>query len=181
MTEKPDVPPGKKPASRTRRRATVRHSAARLSAVQALYQIEFSGSPVNTVIEEFRLHRLGAADVEVSGGAKANDVLFQELVRGSISRQEEIDVHVGSTLDDSWPLERIATVMRCILRVGTFELITRLDVPVRVVVKEYVDLAHSFFSGGEPGMVNGVLDKLAHRLRPGELEARLERREKSPE
>jgi len=90
MTETPDVPPGKKPASRTRRRATVRHSAARLAAVQALYQIEFSGSPVNTVIEEFRLHRLGAADVEVSGGAKANDVLFQELVRGAISRQEEI-------------------------------------------------------------------------------------------
>ena len=112
---------------------------------------------------------------------KYPDVLFQGLVRGAISRQEEIDVHVGSALDDSWPLERIAVVMRCILRVGTFELISRFDVPARVVVKEYVDLAHSFFSGGEPRMVNGVLDKLAHQLRPGELEARLERREKSSE
>lgn len=179
MTETPDVQPGKKPASRTKRRATVRHSAARLAAVQALYQIDFSGTSVNAVIEEFRLHRLGSADQEVSGGAKANDVLFQELVRGTISRQDEIDVHVGEALDDSWPLDRIAIVMRCILRVGTFELISRFDVPARVVVKEYVDLAHSFFSEGEPGMVNGVLDKLAHLLRPGELEARLERREKS--
>ncbi len=181
MTETPDVHPGKKPASRTKRRATVRHRAARLAAVQALYQIDFSGASVNAVIEEFRVHRLGAADQEVSGGAKANDVLFQELVRGAISRQDEIDVHVGEALDDSWPLDRIAIVMRCILRVGTFELISRFDVPARVVVKEYVDLAHSFFSGGEPGMVNGVLDKLAHLLRPGELEARLERREKSSE
>ncbi|NKB21152.1 MAG: transcription antitermination factor NusB [Alphaproteobacteria bacterium] len=181
MTEKPDVQSGKKPASRTRRRATIRHSAARLAAVQALYQIEFSGSPVNGVIEEFRLHRLGAADEEVSGGAKANDVLFQELVRGAISRQEEIDGHIEAVLDDSWPLDRIAIVMRCILRVGTFELVSRFEAPARVIVKEYVDLAHSFFSGGEPGMVNGVLDKLASQLRPGELEARLERQEKSSE
>ncbi|MBK18334.1 MAG: transcription antitermination factor NusB [Rhodospirillaceae bacterium] len=181
MTEKSDVSAGKRKTSRTRRRATVRHSAARLAAVQALYQIDFSDSPVNTVIEEFRLHRLGAADAEVSGGAKANDVLFQELVRGAISRQDEIDTHISNALDPAWPLERIAIVMQCILRVGTFELISRFDVPARVVVKEFVDLAHSFFSGGEPGMVNGVLDKLAHQLRPGELETSLEQQENSSE
>ena len=82
-------------------------------------------------------------------------------------------------LDERWPLKRLPIVMRCILRLGTFELISKLEVPAGVVVKEYVDLAHSFFSGKEPGMVNGVLDGLAHQLRPGELEARLERREKS--
>ena len=180
MTEKPDVSSGRKQGSRGRRRATDLYTAARLAAVQALYQIAFSGSSVSTVIEEFRLHRLGQLDEEVSGGAVAKDCLFQELVRGTSNRQEEIDVHITSVLDESWPIERLAIVMRCILRIGTFELISRFEVPAGVVVKEHVDLAHSFFSGKEPGMVNGVLDKLAHQLRPGELEARLEGHEKPP-
>lgn len=160
-------------------RITALYRAARLAAVQALYQIEFSDSTEHVVIDEFRLHRFGQADEEVSGGQKINEVLFQELVNGTSKCREKIDGHIILVLDERWPLKRLPIVMRCILRLGTFELISKLEVPAGVVVKEYVDLAHSFFSGKEPGMVNGVLDGLAHQLRPGELEARLERREKS--
>lgn len=183
MTDKPDFSSNKRAGS-GHNRIIALYSAARLAAVQALYQIEFSGSTESgstesAVIEEFRLHRFGQADEEVSGGQKTNDYLFQELVHGTSNCREEIDRHITSVLDERWPLKRLAIVMRCILRLGTFELISRFEVPAGVVVKEYVDLAHSFFAGKEPGMVNGVLDSLAHQLRPGELEARLERREKS--
>ena len=98
MIENPDVQSGTKPTSRGGRRTTLRHSAARLAAVQALYQIDFSGSTVNAVIDEFRLYRLDGTDKEVSGGAKANDVLFQNLVRGAVSRKEEIDTHIVHNL-----------------------------------------------------------------------------------
>ena len=115
--------------------------------------------------------------------------LFYQLCGVSVQVMEALSVQlvlnpssglvIILVLDERWPLKRLPIVMRCILRLGTFELISKLEVPAGVVVKEYVDLAHSFFSGKEPGMVNGVLDCLAHQLRPGELEARLERREKS--
>ena len=178
MKDKPDFSSSRGSGSRANNIIAL-YSAARLAAVQALYQIEFSGSTENAVIEEFRLHRFGQADEEVSGGQRTNDCLFQELVHGTSNCREEVDGRITSVLDQRWPLKRLPIVMRCILRLGTFELISKLEVPAGVVVKEYVDLAHSFFSGKEPGMVNGVLDNLAHQLRPGELEARLERREKS--
>ena len=178
MIDKPDFSLSRGAGSKPSRIINL-FSAARLAAVQALYQIEFSGSAENAVIEEFRLHRIGQADGEVSGGQKVNNFLFQELVNGSSKYREEVDEKIISVLDETWPLKRLPMVMRCILRLGAFELIYKLEVPAGVVVKEYVDLAHSFFSGKEPGMVNGVLDKLARQLRPGELEARLERREKT--
>ena len=177
MKDKPDFSSSGGSGSRPKRIIAL-YRAARLGAVQALYQIEFSGSTENVVIEEFRLHRFETVDKEVDGGQKPNDCLFQELVTGTSKCLEQIDEYVTSALDKSWPLKRLPIVMRCILRMGTFELLSKVEVPAGVVVKEYVDLANSFFSGKEPGMVNGVLDTLAHQLRPGELEARLERREK---
>ena len=177
MINKPDFSLSRGVGSKPNRKIAF-YRASRLAAVQALYQIEFSGSNENAVINEFRLHRFETVDEEFNGEQQPNDRLFQELVTGTSKYLEQIDQYIISTLDKSWPLKRLPIVMRCILRMGTFELISKVEVPAGVVIKEYVDLANSFFSGKEPGMVNGVLDTLAHQLRPGELEARLERREK---
>ena len=111
------------------------------------------------------------ADIEASRGAKANEALFKELVRGTEIRVAEIDRRLRPLLAEGWKLERLEILLRCILRLGAFELITRYKVPAVVVIKEYVDLADAFFSTGEPGVVNGILDRIAREVRPGELEA----------
>ena len=76
---------------------------------------------------------------------------------------------LSEALAADWPPERLQVILRCILLVGTCELVARRNTPARVVIAEHVDLAHAFFAGAEPGMVNAVLDRLARRLRPGEL------------
>ena len=160
------------PGARARsRRSAARRSATRLAAVQALYQIDLTGSEVDGVVEEFRQHRLGVDD-EDSEMEKADKRLFAELVTGVMARRAELDALLATALVEGWSLDRLEVVLRCILRLGTFELMARRRVPARVVISEHVDLAHAFFSGGEPGMVNGVLDRLARSLRPGELEAK---------
>lgn len=160
------------PGARARsRRSAARRSATRLAAVQALYQIDLTGSEVDGVVEEFRQHRLGVDD-EDSEMEKADKRLFAELVTGVMARRAELDALLATALVEGWSLDRLEVVLRCILRLGTFELMARSRVPARVVISEHVDLAHAFFSGGEPGMVNGVLDRLARSLRPGELEAK---------
>lgn len=164
--------PSSGPVRRARRSGTVRHSAARLAAVQALYQIEITGALTGSVIDEFVEHRLGAADVEASRGARANEALFRQLVRGAAVRGSDIDERLAPLLAQGWSIERIDVILRNILRLGAFELMARPEAPARVVVKEYVDLADAFFSGGEPGVVNAILDRLARELRPGELEGR---------
>lgn len=162
----------REPGARARsRRSAAQRSATRLAAVQALYQIDLTGSEVDGVVEEFRKHRLGADD-EDSEMEKADKRLFAELVTGVMARRAEIDALLATALVEGWSLDRLEVVLRCILRLGTFELMARRRVPARVVISEHVDLAHAFFSGGEPGMVNGVLDRLARSLRPGELEAK---------
>ena len=161
-----------RPSSKSRSRATSRHSAARLAAVQALYQMELTDAKAPTVIDEFLHHRLGADDAEAGGGGKVNEKLFSDIVRGVVVRGEEIDQKIAESLPDSWKAERLQIVLRCILRAGALELMVRFEAPAAVVVSEYVRLAHSFFSEGEPALANGVLDRLARDLRPGELEAR---------
>ena len=147
---------------------TRRRSVARLAAVQALYQIDLSGTPAEQVIGEFLKHRLGR-EIDGERYGEADPALFAEIVRGAIERQADLDRAISAALTPDWPLERLETVLRAILRAGAFELMARSDVPAPVAINEYLDIAHAFFAGKEPGLVNGVLDRLAHVLRPGEI------------
>ncbi len=144
-------------------------SVARLGGVQALYQIELAGTGAEATIEEFVRYRLGA---EVEGGelAAVDTKLFADIVCGTWDRRAEIDALLESALDEPWRLARLERVVRATLRAGVYELTARPDVPARVVINEYVDVAHAFFDGGEPGFVNGVLDRLARDLRPSEID-----------
>ena len=141
--------------------------AARLAAVQALYQMELNGDDAESVTAEFIDHRLGR-EPEISGG-DADAEFFGAVVRGVPQHQVEIDQAIAKVLSKDWKLERVDSILRAILRAGTFELIGRPDVPARAVIDEYVELAHAFFSGDEPKFVNAALDKLAHRKRAREF------------
>jgi len=148
-------------------------SAARLAAVQALYQLEFGDGGavlIAAVVEEFLQHRLGR-EVEGEQYRRADREHFVEVVQGVHARLAEIDGLIASVLAPGWTLARIGTLQRAILRAGTHELIARPDVPVRVVINEYVDVAHAFFEGDEPAFVNGLLDRLARVLREAEFQA----------
>lgn len=142
-------------------------SVARLAAVQALYQMEVSGAGVEAVIREFADHRF---DRKIEGEesdtlAAADELFFADLVRGVVGAQREIDAAVIKRLAVGWKLDRLDATVRAILRSGTFELSHRQDVPVEVVIDEYVELAKSFFEGPEPGFVNGALDGVAQDVR----------------
>ena len=145
-----------------------RRTAARLGAVQALYQIELAGAAPETVIAEFLRHRLGQEEEGESFGA-ADRLFFAELVRGAAGRQDDLDRMITAALTPDWPLARLAAVLRAVLRLGAYELLAEAEVPATVVISEYLDVAHAFFAGKEPGLVNGVLDRLARTLRPEDL------------
>jgi N utilization substance protein B len=146
-----------------------KRTVARLAAVQALYQIDLSGTKPEAVIAEFIKHRLGR-EVDGHNYGEADAVLFADIVRGTTTRQEELDRALAGALTREWPLARLETVLRAILRAGAYELTARPDIPARVAISEYLDVAHAFYAGKEPGLVNGVLDRLAHGLRPGDLD-----------
>ena len=150
-------------------------SAARLGAVQALYQIELGGASAEHTVAEFEDHRLGA-EIEGIAYADADLALFGAVVRGASARAAEIDALIVGTLSRDWALGRLDCTVRAILRAATFELLARPAVPARVVINEYVDVAHAFFGGTEPGFVNGVLDTLVRTIRPGELGANSDER-----
>lgn len=143
-------------------------SAARVAAVQALYQMELAGTDLNDVIAEFEAHRFGSR-AEDPALADADRDFFRALLRGAVRRQREIDPLVDQQLAEGWRLTRIDAILRAILRAAVVELLERKDIPVRVVITEYVNTAHAFLGDEEPRVVNGVLDKLSRRLRPGEL------------
>lgn len=150
--------------------AARKRTAARLAAVQALYQMELAGLPADTVVEEFLTHRLGPdASREEPDFGEADKTWFAELTRGAATQREAVDQTIADTLSPDWPLARLEAVLRAILRVGTYELAHRRDVPPEIAINEYVDIAHAFYAGKEPGMVNGVLDKIARDLRPEEM------------
>ncbi len=142
-------------------------SVARLAAVQALYQMEVSGVGVEAVIREFTEHRFdrGIEGEESATLASADEAFFAELVRGVVGSQREIDAAVVKRLATGWRLERLDATVRAILRAGAYELAHRSDVPVEVVIDEYVELAKSFFEGPESGFVNGALDGVARDVR----------------
>jgi transcription antitermination protein NusB len=146
-------------------------SQARLAAVQALYQMDLAETDLAAVIEEFKAHRL-VADQENGTTAEADPEHFAGLLRGVVRRQREIDPLIDKQLAEGWRLTRIDSIVRAILRAAAFELIELGEVPARVVISEYIDVAHAFFEGDEPKLVNGVLDALARKLRPGQLPER---------
>jgi len=143
-------------------------SAARLHAVQALYQMDQSGAAAETVIIEFTRHRLGR-EIDGEHLLEPDQTLFADIVSGAVERQADIDARLSDALTERRPLERLELIMRAILRAAAYELLVRLDVPARVIVNEYVDIAHAFFSGPEPGFVNGVLDAVGRLERSGEM------------
>src|SRR5438105_3259154 len=141
-------------------------SASRLAALQALYQLEMTGNAPEDVIQEFVEHRFGR---EAGQGAAHDQEFFADIVHGVLKHQMEIDRSVARSLAAGWTLKRIDSILRALLRAGTYELVARRDVPAKVVIDEYVELARDFFEGDEPGFVNAVLDRLAHRKRAAEF------------
>lgn len=138
--------------------------AARLAAVQALYQREMSGAPVPSLLREFHRHRLGR-EIEGDEYLGADADFFDEIVSGVALRQEEIDAKIEDTLAEGWTLARVDRPMRQILRCGAYELIHRLDVPRGAVITEYVDVTKAFYEPPEAGFVNALLDRLAKDVR----------------
>ncbi len=139
-------------------------SAARLAAVQALYQREMEQTPLARLLDEFHQHRLGQ-EIEDAHYADAEVEFFDDLVRGVAARQEEIDALLTDRLAQGWSLTRLDKTMLQILRAGAYELLARPDVPVGTVISEYVDVAHAFFEPREAKFVNGVLDAVAKEVR----------------
>lgn len=144
---------------------SISRSAARLAAVQALYQQEMEGTEPARLIHEFHHHRLGAT-IEGDTYAEAEISFFDDLVSGALARREEIDALISERLAEGWNLERLDKPMKAILRVGAYELIARPDVPVASVISEYVDVADAFYDKREKGFVNGLLDAIAKVARP---------------
>lgn len=143
-------------------------SAARVAAVQALYQMDLAGTDLNDVIAEFVGLRLGE-NAEEQALKDADQAFFADILKGVVRRQREIDPMVDQQLAQGWRLTRIDSILRAVLRAGVFELMERTDVPGRVVISEYIKVAQAFFTDDEPKVVNGVLDRLARRLRTGEF------------
>jgi N utilization substance protein B len=139
-------------------------SAARLAAVQALYQQEMEGTPLPRLLHEFHEHRLGAT-IEDARYHDAERDFFDDIVSGADGRREEIDALIAERLAAGWTLDRLDRPMRAILRAGAYELIARPDVPVGSVISEYVDVAHAFYDKRESGFVNGLLDAIAKEAR----------------
>ena len=135
-------------------------SVARLAAVQALYQMETSNAGAETVVREFTEHRFDR-DLDGQDLAAADEAFFAEIVRGAVADQGPIDRAIARRLATGWKLERIDATLRAILRAGAFELMRRPDVPVEVVIDEYLEITKSFFEGAEVGFVNGALDAIA--------------------
>jgi N utilization substance protein B len=142
-------------------------SASRLAAVQALYQLASTDEPVPAlVISEFRAWRLGK-EVDDVVYAPADEALFADVVAGAWERREAIDARIAAALTGSRTMERLERLVLAVLRAGAYEMIARPDVPTPVVINEYVDVAHAFFTGKEPAFVNGVLDNVARQVRSG--------------
>lgn len=150
-----------KPAAKAR-------AAARLAAVQALYQHEMEATPLASLLDEFHRHRLGGEiDPDIDGAhyAPAETAFFDDVVSGVIARRDEIDLRLAERLAEGWRIERLDRTMLQILRAGAWELMARADVPTASAISEYVDVAHAFFDAREARFVNGVLDAVAKAVR----------------
>jgi N utilization substance protein B len=159
-------------ASKKHADARLARSAARLAAVQAIYQMELSGTGWQAVRREFEDHRLGA-EIEGAQYREADIDLFRDLLEGVVTRQAAIDQLTDRALVEKWPLGRIDATLRAVFRAAGYELIARLDIPPKVSIGEYVDVTKAFFSvGKEAKFVNAVLDHMAHEVRGEEMTKR---------
>jgi N utilization substance protein B len=156
------------PADKEPARKANRRGAARLAAVQALYQMDIAGAGLNDIFAEFESHWLGG-EVEGEKYLPAEAAFFRDVVSGVVRDQTKLDPLVDEALAKGWPLKRIDAIIRAVMRAGAYELEHRKDVPARVVVTEYVDVANAFVDREETGMVNAVLDQLARRFRADEF------------
>src|SRR5437016_10789073 len=158
----------------TRERATTgerkanRRGAARLAAVQAPYQMDIASTGLNEILAEFESHWIGH-EVEGAQYLPAEAAFFRDIVSGVLREQRSLDPLVDKTLAQGWPLKRVDAILRAVLRAGAYELGHRSDIPARVVVSEYVDVANAFVDRDETGMVNAVLDQIARQFRAGEF------------
>ena len=139
-------------------------AAARLAAVQALYQHQMEATPLAQLLNEFHMHRLGA-EIDDDQYAEAETAFFDDVVKGVIARREEIDELLAGKLAKGWSIGRLDKTMLQILRAGTYELMARADVPAASAISEYIDVAHAFFDSREAKFANGVLDAVAKAVR----------------
>jgi N utilization substance protein B len=147
-----------------------RRSAARLAASQALYQMEVADKGLADILAEFEAHWIGQV-VEGDQYNPAELAFFRDIVSGVLRDQVAIDRGLDEALSSGWPLKRVEALMRAILRAAFYELRSRQDVPARVAITEYVDVAAAFYGAEESGMINAVLDGLARRTRPDEFKS----------
>jgi N utilization substance protein B len=166
MTMPEDKGPGR--STKASDRKANRRGAARLAAVQALYQMDIAGAGINDIFAEFESHWLGG-EVEGEQYLPAEAAFFRDVVSGVVRDQQKLDPLIDDALSKGWPLKRIDAILRAVLRAGAYELERRKDVPGRVVVSEYVDVANAFVEAEETGMVNAVLDQIARRFRADEF------------
>ena len=153
---KDDTPPATRPANK--------RGTARLAAVQALYQMDIVGTGLLEIAAEYEAYRLGK-EVDGTVYREADAQWFRAILSGVVEHQKEIDPVIGQSLTEDWPLSRLDSTLRAILRAGVYELTRRADVPVAVIVSEYVDIAKAFYDEDEPKLVNAVLDRVARRVR----------------
>jgi N utilization substance protein B len=139
-------------------------SAARLAAVQALYQMDMEKIGLARLLDEFHAHRLGA-EIEDATYAKAEQSFFDDVVAGVDARRAEIDSLIEAKLGEQWKIGRLDKTMLQILRAGSYELIARADIPTATVIDEYLDVAHAFFDAKDAKFVNGLLDAVAKEKR----------------
>ena len=150
-------------------RKASRRGAARLAAVQALYQMDIAGTGVNDILAQFERHWIGQ-EVEGEKYLPAEAAFFRDIVGGVVREQRVLDPLIDKVLAGGWPLKRIEAILRAVMRAGAYELGHRSDVPARVVISEYVDVANAFVDKDETGMVNAVLDQIARQLRTAEFD-----------
>ncbi|HWK95807.1 MAG TPA: transcription antitermination factor NusB [Pseudolabrys sp.] len=158
----------KAPTSDKEARKANKRGAARLAAVQALYQMDMAGAGLNDILAEFESHWLGR-EVEGAQYLPAEAAFFRDIVTGVVREQRVLDPMIDEALERGWPLKRVEAVIRAALRAGAYELSHRRDIPARVVITEYADVAAAFVERDETGMVNAVLDQLARKLRGEEF------------
>ena len=166
---------GKAPKATTGGAYPKRRRAARLAAIQALYQMELADEPSKRVIRQFLDHRFSqGSDLQVdhhsgTGKPRVDEKFFEDIAHGTVSFQSDIDILIADNLPKTWPLRRLHATLRALLRVASYELLRRPDIPALVIISEYVGLSGQFFDGKEPAMVNGVLDSVAKSVRAVEF------------
>jgi N utilization substance protein B len=158
------------PSSEERQRRNAARAASRMAVVQALYQMEMTGTDAGVVAKEFLDHRLRGGEFEDGLDLSiADPEFFKGVLFGVIEHQDELDLLISKVLSVNWPLSRLDATLRALLRGAAFEFSYRPDVPARVVIDQYLEIAHAFFEGEEPAFANGVLDALTRRLRAAEV------------